>query len=149
MIFLFFSDQPSLAGSSSSPPAIRSMTVDESNVYIGTSTGKVVAVSIQSLIPLKPKPGDPPEEPSSHNLVLSLHNHHVEVMSLVYIPLPLTSAQGAGGGGNRPSLSSKSLVVSAGKGHASHSEVVALEEPSAVVRERDEPFQLLIWEHPC
>eukprot|EP00731_Ephydatia_muelleri_P024619 Em0016g890a len=153
-------DQPSLVGSASPPPTIKSMTVDESNVYIGTSTGKVVAVSIQSLRPLKPKPEDP-EEPdhdgrspsSSSDLVLSLHSHHIEVMSLMYVPLPMSGgpplAQGAGGG-NRPALSSKSLVVSAGKGHTCHSEEEGVEEePSAVVRERNEPFQLLVWGHPC
>lgn len=136
------------------------MTVDESNVYIGTSTGKVVAVSIQSLRPLKPKPEDPKEPDhdgrspsSSSDLVLSLHSHHIEVTSLMYVPLPMSGgpplAQGAGGG-NRPALSSKSLVVSAGKGHTCHSEEEGVEEePSAVVRERNEPFQLLVWGHPC
>ena len=156
-----FSDQPSLVGSASPPPTIKSMTVDESNVYIGTSTGKVVAVSIQSLRPLKPKPEDP-EEPdhdgrspsSSSDLVLSLHSHHIdEVTSLMYVPLPMSGgpplAQGAGGS-NRPALSLKSLVVSAGKGHTCHSEEEGVEEePSAVVRERNEPFQLLVWGHPC
>ena len=158
---MFPSDQPSLTGSATPPVSIRTMTADESHAYLGTSTGKVIAVSIPSLRPQKTKENDSCgpgyyENDSCNDLsvTLSLHSHHVGTASLMYVPLPKAgspSPQGATTAPThvpRPTLFSKSLLLSVGKGHAYLSEEkVEEEEPSAVLRERNDPFQLLVWGH--
>lgn len=141
------------------------MAADENNVYLGTSAGKVVAIPIQSLRPHITKVAcggsetgcDGNASSKGQSMMLSLHSHHRSVSSLMYVPLPKVGLPTAQGGGvqlpaPQPTLSSKSLVVSAGKGHTNNTEVKGAEEeeePSAVLRERNDPFQLLVWGHVC
>ena len=155
---------------------ITSVASDEETVYMGTSSGKIVAIPIQTLIPPPEQSStsandekqqfsplmEDLEEPASNYLsqsAVSVHAHNRKVRSLFSIPVP--ESQDKAVFSSTPDLMStasvpctqrpafKSLLVSTGKGHVEYTEEDYNLDPEEVTafRERKESFQLQVWGH--
>ena len=158
------------------PTDIKSLVVDESNAYVGTSNGKIVAIPIKNLTECANSESitlPSVEEGSTDGIyqeqsAVCLHTQKDDkVRTLLHIPLPAAKKSSqtehqAMVYSSLPNLSSslpprlgaaislplyKSFIVSAGKGHIEYSVDPNSVEESSALRERNASFQLLVWGH--